>query len=86
MKASHIINMKPIIANISIPEKCFLHELTKLHGMQVWKDDKGRLYTWDRMHGHVEKFTKNGKHICSCDPFDRKKVIEGAVAGSNIKI
>lgn len=45
---------------------------------------KGRLYTWDRLHGHVEKFTKNGNHMGSFDPFDKKKLIGKAVNGRTI--
>lgn len=76
--------MKTLEANVAIPDTCFLHQLTKLHGRQVWKDEKGRLYTWDRLHGHVEKFTKNGNHMGSFDPFDKKKLIGKAVNGRTI--
>ena len=44
---------KVINANVSIPPDCFLYTLTKLRGRQRWVDDKGRLYEWDRLHGHV---------------------------------
>jgi hypothetical protein len=40
-------------ANIPVPSDCFLHNLTKLHGRQIWKDAKGRYYVWDRLHGHI---------------------------------
>lgn len=76
--------MKIIDANIAIPKDCFLHKMTKLHGRQVWKDEKGRLYTWDRLHGHVEKFTKKGNHMGSYDPLDDKKLIGMAVNGRKI--
>lgn len=64
-------------ANVSIPQNCFLHKLIKLHGRQIWKDNKNFLYTWDNLHGHVEKFSRNGKtHLCVMDI--NGKYIKGA--------
>ena len=78
--------MKIIDANISIPKDCFLHKLTKLHGRQVRKASDGKLYTWDRLHGHIEKFNKNGFHLGVCDLFDKEKIIEKPVTGRTIKL
>ena len=55
--------MKTLEANVAIPDTCFLHQLTKLHGRQVWK---------------------NGNHMGSFDPFDKKKLIGKAVNGRTI--
>ena len=76
--------MSIIVANVAIPENCFLHKLAKLHGRQVWRDNKGRLYTWDRLHGHVEKFTRKGNHMGSYDPLDDEKLVGKAVNGRRV--
>ena len=77
--------MKFIEANIPIPKDCFLHKLTKLHGQQVCKDEKGRFYTWDRLHGHIEKFSKTGKHLGILDAITGK-IIDDIVVGRRLKI
>ena len=33
-----------------------------------WKDKKGCIYEWDRLHGRCEKYNKNGKHLGEFDP------------------
>jgi hypothetical protein len=33
-----------------------------------WKDSKGRIYEWDSMHGRVELYNKQGKHMGEFDP------------------
>lgn len=33
-----------------------------------WKDGKGRIYEWDSMHGRVEIYDKQGKHMGEFDP------------------
>ena len=65
-----------IISNISIPQNCFLHKLTKLHGRQIWKDKKGFYYTFDKLHGHIEKWSRDGStHLCVLN--NEGKYVEG---------
>ena len=59
----HIFSGRKLLANVAIPAGCFLHKLTKLHGKQRWKDAKGRLYEWDRLHGHIEQYSPHGVHM-----------------------
>jgi RHS repeat-associated protein len=33
-----------------------------------WKDDKGNIYEWDSQEGHIEKYTRHGKHQGAFDP------------------
>lgn len=44
----------------------FLSELEKVnwHGESRWTDRAtGYIYTYDRLHGHVEVFNKRGRHV-----------------------
>lgn len=33
-----------------------------------WQDSKGQIYEWDSLHGTVELYTKQGKHLGEFDP------------------
>lgn len=76
--------MKYRISNISIPKECILHDFKKCHGIQRWKDDKGYFYEWDRLHGHIEKYSKNGIHLGSLD--QNGHFIDGPVVGRRIDL
>ena len=54
-------------ANITIPSDCYLHKLVKLHGRQRWRDENGRLYEWDHLHGHIEQYNSHGVHMSVMD-------------------
>ena len=78
--------MNFIEANVAIPENCFLHKLTKLHGRQIWKDERGCFYTWDRLHGHVEKFNRNRLHQGTYDAIIEGRLIDDPIPGRTIEI
>ncbi|WP_415974044.1 colicin E3/pyocin S6 family cytotoxin [Rhodococcus sp. 077-4] len=44
------------------------HTSKPLNRRTRWTDDKGNIYEWDRQHGAVEKYSKNGKHLGEFDP------------------
>ena len=71
-------------ANVSIPDDCYLHKLVKLHGRQRWKDENGRLYEWDRVHGHIEQYNSNGVHMAVLDKDGN--FIDTAIKGRRIRL
>lgn len=38
-----------------------------------WQDSKGQIYEWDSMHGTVELYNKQGKHLGEFDPVSGKQ-------------
>lgn len=36
--------------------------------MKRWRDEHGRLFTWDSFHGEIEVFNKRGKHLGVMNP------------------
>lgn len=72
-----------VCANIPMPKDCFLHTLAKVSGKQRWKDFRGRLYEWDRFHGHIEQYNSRGIHIGVLDKSG--KYIGKAVKGRRIE-
>ncbi len=74
--------MKPI------PHPSILDELEPLgfvHGERRWRDEDGRLYTWDGLHCEVEVYTARGRHLAAVDPVTRS-VLKQAVKGRRIKV
>jgi hypothetical protein len=53
------------VAHIPAPRRGFVETLQKIKydGEQRWRDDAGRIYTWDQLHGHFEVFDKRGHHL-----------------------
>lgn len=43
-------------------------ERVKRSGHKRWRDEKGRLYEHDPLHGDLEVYTKRGHHLGSMDP------------------
>jgi hypothetical protein len=39
-----------------------------------WKDADNCVYEWDYLHGRLEKYTRQGKHIGEFDPETREKM------------
>ncbi|QYK47103.1 MAG: hypothetical protein KF838_09945 [Phycisphaeraceae bacterium] len=56
----------------------------KVHGRQRWRGPDGRLYEWDRRHGHVEMYNANGRHLGVLD--SSGKSIKHAVKGRVIDV
>ena len=54
------------------------------NGEPRWRDEDGNLYTWDDLHGHVEKFTRLGHHLGALDP-TTGKVIKPPVRGRRLE-
>lgn len=53
------------------PESPFLEQMERLkrQGEQRWRRPDGSLlYTWDRLHEHVEVWDKRGHHRGAVDP------------------
>jgi hypothetical protein len=53
-----------------IPRPGFLdgcEPLGYIRGERRWRDQDGRLYTWDALHGEIEVFDKRGRHIAALD-------------------
>lgn len=71
-----------------IPKESFLNRLQArfLNGNKVWRNRSGsRLYTWDYVHGHVEVFDGQGRHIASVDAIS-EALIGNAVKGRKIDV
>ena len=66
----------------------FLSEQEKFtwHGESRWRDASGqRIYTYDQRHGHVEAYTKRGRHIGALDVKTGEK-IKDAEKGRKIDV
>lgn len=73
---------------VGMPSDCILHDKSKFkkqhhQGRARWVDDKGRQYTWDALHGEIEMFNKNNKHMGSFDKSGNPK--KGPVKGRILK-
>lgn len=54
-------------------------------GRQVYKNEENNIYyTWDSMHGEVEVFDKNGRHLGAACPISGV-LLKPAVRGRRIK-
>ncbi|HEX9466030.1 MAG TPA: colicin E3/pyocin S6 family cytotoxin [Alphaproteobacteria bacterium] len=55
-------------------------------GQKLWRSQDGRrYYTWDALHGEVEVFNKDGRHLGVVDPISGLG-IKGAVRGRTIDV
>ena len=55
-------------------------------GRKVWASkDRSRFYTWDRQHGEVEVFDRQGYHLGSLDPMTGVKM-KDAVRGRRLNV
>jgi hypothetical protein len=74
---------------VSLPATSFLHSLEYLgfkHGARRWRGEGGdRVYEWDDHHGHVEGYTKRGRHVGVFDAITGVKVGE-PVKGRKIDV
>lgn len=53
---------------------------------KVWKSRDGkRLYTWDSLHGEIEVFNKQGRHLGSANPLTGL-LIKPAVKGRRLDV
>lgn len=68
------------------PKPCFLDQFMKTYvegSTKVYVDDeRGRLYTWDSLHGEIEVYNKRGRHIAVYDANGNQ--IKQAVRGRRI--
>jgi len=56
------------------------------NGQQLWRSPQGsRYYTWDSLHGEIEAYTKNGKHLGALDAVTGK-LIKPAVRGRYVDV
>lgn len=56
------------------------------NGEQRWRNRAGdRIYTYDHLHGHIEVFTKRGRHLGVAD-IDTGELIGEAVKGRRIDV
>ena len=75
------------MAGKPIPKPCFLdncESLGAINNVRRWRDENGRLFTWDALHGEIEVFNKRGKHIGVMDP--QGELIKEAVKGRTIYV
>ncbi len=74
---------------IAIPKPSFLDNQVYLgfkNGNQLWRStDRKRYFTWDRLHGEIEVFNKNGNHLGSIEPIHGEQSKE-AVPGRYIDV
>jgi outer membrane protease len=66
----------------------FLSEQQKLSwsGESRWRDTTGdRIYTYDRVHGHVEAYNKRGRHVGVLD-INTGEMIGDAKKGRRIDV
>ncbi|MGW6427235.1 colicin E3/pyocin S6 family cytotoxin [Nocardia sp. NPDC055053] len=67
---------------VARPRPDWLDTQVKLqwNGEQRWRSDTGdRLYTYDRLHGHIEVFDKRGRHVGVAD------ILTGQLVGKPVK-
>lgn len=50
-----------------------------------WVDEDGFYYTWDALHGEIEKFDRRGYHLGALDP-TTGKLISGPVRGRRLQL
>jgi len=58
------------MGRVPIPKPSFLdgcEALGYIYGKRRWRDDDGRLYTWDSFHGEIEAYDRIGQHIAVLD-------------------
>jgi hypothetical protein len=70
------------MSNESVPKNSFLNHQRYLglkNNQRLWQSDDGDYYTWDRLHGEIEWYTKNGYHKGVLD------AITGLLTGPAIK-
>jgi putative cytotoxic protein len=53
------------VTNKPPPRSGFVASLQRIswNGEVRWRDDVGRIYTWDRLHGEFEVYTPTGRHV-----------------------
>jgi hypothetical protein len=71
-----------IMANESVPPNGYLskqHYAGLKNNQRLWRSDDGDYFTWDRLHGEIEWYTKNGYHKGVLD------AMTGALIGPAIK-
>jgi hypothetical protein len=57
-----------------------------VYGTRRWRDRvKGRIYTWDALHGEIEGFDRFGRHCGVFDPLDGRE-IKPAIKGRRIDV
>lgn len=68
---------------ISRPNPCFLDTQISCGapgGRKRWRNAAGdRLYEWDSLHGHIEVYTRQGRHLGVLD------AVTGAMVGQPVK-
>lgn len=70
------------IPKFSILDNCRVAEIEA--GCRVYKDDSENIfYTWDSLHGELEAFNKNGRHLGAVCPHTGVS-IKAAVKGRRI--
>jgi len=56
------------------------------NGEKRWRSkDKNKIYTWDWVHGEIEVFSKQGRHLGAIDAISGE-FIKGSVAGRKIDV
>jgi len=57
-----------------------------INGHKVWcKENKKRYFSWDSLHGEIEVFDLNGKHLGALNPFTGQK-IKDAKKGRHLNV
>lgn len=70
------------------PDPCYLDDLERLsrNGPPRWRSPDGkRLYEWDDLHGEIEVYNKQGRHLGALDPVSGE-FIKGPVKGRSIEV
>jgi hypothetical protein len=77
------------MVRITRPNPCFLDgcEIIKvINGRQLWSNKKrNRFFTWDSLHGEIEAFDKQGRHLGALDAATGD-LIKAAVPGRKIDV
>lgn len=76
------------MSGVPIPNPCdFLDKMQPIgavNGEKRWRSPKGRLYTWDSLHGEIEVFNKRGRHLGVMDC--KGNQIKDSVNGRSIDV
>ncbi|MGA0785174.1 MAG: colicin E3/pyocin S6 family cytotoxin [Ilumatobacteraceae bacterium] len=72
---------------VPIPKDCFIRHLERYfyQGRHIWiSNDRRFRFTWDRLHGEVEVFSRRGRHLGVMDC--NSNLIGSAVKGRWIDV
>lgn len=74
------------MGGVARPKPCFLDGCEVIGDKKVWTNkERTRFFTWDSLHGEIEVFDKQGKHLGVLDALTGK-LIKDAVRGRKLDV